>query len=179
MIRIESHNVSPNKLRAFPIYVDHQLHDFVDEALDYGENYMTSIVPRGSTHRLAEAITRTGPVSPAFGHHIGSIMVDPLIAPYAHFVDRGTGVDGPYKTPSIVMRPSRTGRPDRGVHRFFKNGEEPRFRKVVKARPSAKIEHGKNFSGRTYQAMRDWLRIRTGVLANRLAKYFADPSRPM
>lgn len=176
MLTVIATNTSSKRLAQFPTYANLLLHDTVDDALDYGHDYMTSIVPRGTTSRLANSIKRSGPIVAAPGHFIGTVSVDPSIAPHADKVDRGTGVDGPYRQPvTIFGARQRNGR--RHVMRFVKQGEEPRYRTTVKARPSTKIERSKNFSGRTFDAMTDWLRVRTTVLTARLAIYFARPSK--
>lgn len=174
MIQVHAQSPGSQQLIGFTAYAHRLLEETVQEGLELGEHTMTSIVPRGQSNRLASAVGHVGPITAAPGHYFGTVGVDPVIAPHAEKVNRGTGVDGPFRTPSVVLRPSRTGKPGRGVHQFTKLGEPTRYRKTVKAAPSLKIQHGKNFVDRTHNAMVDWARIRTGVLAGQLALYFVE-----
>jgi hypothetical protein len=173
MISVTAH-VDSAKLAGFTPYAHSKLEGVVGEGIEVGERYMTSIVPHGETGRLASAVGTTGPTTIVPGHYVGSVGVNQAIAPHADKVDRGTGIDGAFRIPVSITRPSR-GNPKRpGMMQFQKNGEPIRYRRTVKMRPSLKIQSNKNFSGRTHDAMRDWARIRTGVLAGQLALYFAD-----
>lgn len=176
--------VDIKKLRGFSSHADRLLKGVAKEGLEVGERYMTSVVPHGSG-RLASAVGTSGPTEVAPGHYVGSVGVNSVIAPHAEQVDRGTGIDGPSMMPVTINRPPRTIRPGArgfgqstrmGAMRFQKNGEPVRFRQVVKSHPSVKIQRNRNFSGRTHDAMRDWARIRTGVLAGQLSLYFVDKS---
>lgn len=166
--------VSTEKLVSFVPYAHRKLEDVVAEGIDVGERFMTSIVPRGSSNKLASAVGSSGPRTIEPGHYVGSVGVNRAIAPYADKVDRGTGIDGPFHSPVTVTRPARKNSKHMGAMRFQKNGEPLRFRRTVKMRPSLKIQRGQNFSGRTYDYMRVWATIRTGVLAGQLALHFTD-----
>lgn len=190
MISVTAH-VDTNRLLEFVPFANRELRSLVDDTRKHGELYMSSIVPHGRTNRLAASVV-SSIFSVTDAHHVGQVGVDERIAPYAGDVDRGTGIDGPSASPVIVNRPPRSviggqygsrvgsqgsqahhGRKT-GVMVFTKNGEPPRFRRVVKATPSVKIQRGKNFSGRTQDEVYDFTRIRTGVLSVKLALFFAD-----
>jgi hypothetical protein len=162
----------PADLRGFAAYADRKLVDAVDEGISYGQRRMTELVPKGSSHRLASAVMSEGPTIIAPGHITGRVVVDQEIAPHAGMVDKGTGVDGPFHMPVTITRTARkSSRP--GTMMFQKKGEGAKFRTQVKIHPSSKIEQGKNFSGRTFDSMVQWTRIRVGFLAGQLASYFA------
>lgn len=173
MISVVAEDGVSKRLYALPAFADRLMHDVVQEGIEFGDNYMTSIVPRGASQQLASAVTHTGPITISPGHYVGTVGVDGLIAPYAGEVDKGTGVDGPFHSPVFVQRSARRNPKKLGTMRFEKLGEPARYRHVVKARPSVKIEANKNFSGRTHDAMRDWARIRSGVLSGQIALYLA------
>lgn len=187
--------VNTARLLGFVPYAEGQLRDLAEHSVAFGQDRMTDLVPK-RTHKLASAIfSITRDVTPA--HTIGFVAIDTVAAPYAEYVERGTGVDGPFGKPVTVLRPARTngrngyrterGRRGRsqagearyrpngqtGVMTFQKNGEPRRFRKTVKATSSIKIQRGKGFMHRTERDMRDFTQIQTGVLAVKLALYFS------
>lgn len=170
--------IHPERFYEFGRYADRKMREVTKEGLDVGQRYMTSIVPRGDTNRLASAVASSGPFTIMPGHYVGAVGVHGSIAPHAEHVDRGTGVDGPYHSAVSVHRPPRVVKPGSrrmtGAMRFQKKGEPPRYRRTVKALPSLKIQRGKNFSGRTFDAMRDWARVRTGVLAIELTLFLTE-----
>jgi hypothetical protein len=151
---IHAHINAPSSiaLRAFPEYADQMMEDAVRDITDSGADFMHGIVPRGENHNLAQAIDTIGPVKSNNRIH-GSVLVNPFVAPYADLVDRGTGIDGPFRQGVILTRPSKTKPGKPGVMSFQKNAEDPRARRAVKVSPSLKIQRGKNFSGRTYDHM--------------------------
>lgn len=170
-----AHTIDPNRLAAFVPYANRRLEAAAKDVLEYGESMMKIYAPRGQTQRLQSAIQSTGIQSVTDAHYFGVITVDEAIAPYARFVDQGTGVDGPFKTSVTVLRPSRSGK-GKGAMRFQKKGEPARYRTEVKFMHSPSILAGKNFSGRTYDAMLAFTALATKVLAYELSDYFADPS---
>lgn len=142
--------------------------EFVEDGAEHGATYMRFIVPEGTTGALRDAVEPFGPTIIEPGHYRGGVGVDGSIAPHAKMVDDGTGVQGPFGQPVTVLRPSRSGKPGKGTMRFTKQGEPARYRQQVKVTPSAKIAAGQNYSGRTFDEMRDWARIRTSVITARL-----------
>lgn len=177
--------VNIEKLRTFPVFANARLRDLVDEGRQAGELYMSSVVPHGRTNRLAASVV-SSIYSVTDAHHVGNIGVDQRIAPYALDVDKGTGIDGPLRSPVTIdrfnrgrYRPSSSSRSrgntkHKGVMTFQKEGEPRRFRKTVKFRPSNKIMRGKDFSGRTQNYMVAWTRIHVGVLSRELSLYFSE-----
>lgn len=182
--------VNVEKLRTFAPFANARLRDLVDDGRQAGELYMSSVVPHGRTNRLAASVV-SSIYSVTDAHHVGSIGVDQRIAPYADMVDKGSGIDGPLRSPVTVSRPNRgpgfrqrsgygynfsRNRPTKhkGVMTFQKEGEPRRFRRVVKFRPSSKIMMGKDFSGRTENYMVAWTRIHVGVLSRELSLHFSD-----
>jgi hypothetical protein len=193
MISVTFH-ANTARLLGFVPYAEKQLSDLAEHATAFGQDRMTDLVPK-RTHRLQAAIfSITRDVTPA--HTIGFVGIDMVAAPYADYVDKGTGVDGPFGKPVTVLRPARDNRrgggrrerarPGRsqagdnryttngqtGVMTFQKNGEPRRFRKTVKATPSIKIQRGKGYVARAQRDTRDFTHIQTGVLAVQLAAYF-------
>lgn len=195
MISVTIH-MNTARLLGFTPYAETQLRDLAEHTVAFGQDRMTEMVPK-RTYRLQAAIfSITRDVTPA--HTIGFVGIDTVAAPYAEYVDRGTGVDGPFGKPVTVTRPGRTnrGRPlgstrmltrpgrsqagqprytnngETGVMTFQKNGEARRFRKTVKATSSIKIQRGKGYVARTQRETRDFTQIQTGVLAVKLATYF-------
>lgn len=71
-----------------------------------------------------------------------------------------------------ITRPARKDPNKPGRMMFMKEGEGAKFRTTVKIHPSSKIEAGKNFSGRTYDSMKTFTRVRIVYLAGQLAGYF-------
>lgn len=145
----------------------------VKDIVQFGDLRMTELVPKGKG-RLAASISHSGPTIIAPGHFIGRVFADPEIAPHADLVNRGTGIDGPFHTPVLVLRPSRSGNRT-GVMRFVKNGESGGngiFRAEVKFRPSSKIERGKNFLPKTYSSMVTFTRARIIILGAEIAQHF-------
>lgn len=185
MITIRTSNTNPRYFRTFPAYADARMHELVKDGIEAGDQFMTAIVPRGASQRLASAVTHQGPITVAPGHHIGAVGVNQTIAPYADKVNTGTGIDGPLHSAVTINRPARswTGGTSRGARArngamlFFKNGEEPRFRQSVKFRPSMKIQAGKNFHEKTYMYMRGWCHIRVTATARQLARFLARGER--
>lgn len=182
------------RLLGFAPYAEAQLRDVAEHTVAFGQDRMSDLVPK-RTHTLQSAIfSITRDVTPA--HTVGFVGIDTIAAPYADFVDRGTGVDGPFGKPVTVLRPARSrrrsggprerARPDRsqagehryapngqtGVMTFQKNGESRRYRKTVKATPSLKIQRGKGFVERTQRDTHHFTEIQTGVLSKKLALYF-------
>lgn len=170
-IRTES---TTDKLLGFPAYADRLLRDAVKEGSEFGHTFMTAEVPRGDTERLAASVEHHGPFEIEPGHYTAFVGVNSVIAPYALRVNRGTGVQGPWHLPVTILRMSRKNPSRPGAMKFVKLGEKAIYRRVVKARPSAKIERGKGFVERTQEAMRDWTRIRSGVLTGQFALYYVD-----
>lgn len=126
--------------------------DVANQVLEDGADFMRADVPQkegilaGSI--IVQPVTRTL-FSPGETAHRG-VVGSPL--PRARFVDMGTGVDGPYRDPVSIFRPSRNGnRP--GVMRF-KDDTGWKFRRVVKFIPSTKIKSGTGFVKRTDEYMR-------------------------
>ncbi len=155
------------RLFGLPSKADRMARDFVEDGARHGATFMRFIVPEDSG-ALRAAVEEFGPTVIGTGHYRGGVGVDQSIAPHASMVDDGTGVQGPFGQPVTVLRPSRTGKPGRGTMRFTKQGEPARYRQQVKATPSTKIAAGKDFSGRTFDEMRDWSRIRVSVITARL-----------
>jgi hypothetical protein len=163
---------SPEALRAFPSYAGRVLEDAVGDITESGKDFMRGIVPHGETHTLSQAVSASGP-SVIGDRIIGTVFVDPFAAPHADLVDRGTGVNGPYRQGVILTRPSKTKPNKPGVMSFQKNGEDRRARQAVKIIPSQKMERAKNFSGRTYDHMRDYTAERVELIAaSSLPNYF-------
>jgi hypothetical protein len=123
------------------------------QVLEDGADFMRSIVPHDSDE-LADSIqvlpvTRVlfAPGETAYRGAVGSPLAK------ARFVDMGTGVDGPFKTPVIVTRPSRKGnRP--GVMRFTNDKGKTVFTRKTKFNHSNKIKASKGFVKRTDEFMR-------------------------
>ena len=186
-------NMNTARLLGFAPYAEAQLRDVAEHTVAFGQDRMSELVPK-RTHRLQAAIfSVTRDVTPA--HTIGFVGIDTIAAPYADYVDKGTGVDGPFGKPVTVLRPAKTNRrtnnrerarPGRsqagearytpsghtGVMTFQKNGENRRFRKTVKATPSLRIQRGKGFVARAQRDTHEFAHIQTGVLSLRLAYYF-------
>lgn len=179
--------VNVEKLRTFAPFANARLRDLVDDGRQAGELYMSSVVPHGRTNRLAASVV-SSIYSVTDAHHVGSIGVDQRIAPHADMVDKGTGIDGPLRSPVSVTRANlgrrgqnafrygvrKANTKHKGVMTFQKEGEPRRFRRVVKFRPSSKIMMGKDFSGRTENYMVAWTRIHVGVLSRELSLHFSD-----
>lgn len=161
----------PGKLRGLVTYADRRCYEFVADGSEYGQRRMRELVPR-DRGRLFDAVQTSGPTVISPGHHAGDVHVDPVVAPHARDVDEGTGVDGPFKRPVSISRPSRSGK-GRGAMRFVGSGGEVVFRSAVKVHPSSKIEEGKNFSGKTYDSLVLWSRERAERTTADLAFYFA------
>lgn len=153
------------------MYADRKLVGVVEEGIDFGQRRMTELVPKGRSHRLASAVLSEGPTIIAPGHITGRVVVDQEIAPHAGMVDKGTGVDGPFHMPVTITRKARKSS-RAGTMMFQKKGEGAKFRIAVKIHPSSKIEAGKNFSGKTFDSMVGWTRVRVSVFAGQLASYF-------
>lgn len=164
--------INREKIDGFNDFAERKLRDLVHDGTQFGETTMSVLVPRGRTHRLADAVeSEVSVVSPS--KTIGTVGINQAIAPHARYVDEGTGIDGPFGKPISITRPSRKGnRP--GQMTFQKQGEPRRYRRVVKAEPSNKILAGKNFSGDTYDLMVDWTRFHTSVLAAELTLYWGS-----
>lgn len=171
MLSLTTSEPDHDVFRRYPAHVDRLLHGVVREGTQVGYDTMRELVPSASG-KLRGAVGKTGPTVIDPGHFEGVVVVDPLVAPHAEAVDKGTGVDGPFKTPVSRVGPSQTGRPL--TMQLPPKGGYPIYHRVVKARPSSKIERGKNFSGRTYEVVRDWARLRTGILQGQLALHFVD-----
>ena len=127
---------------------------------------------------LQSAVYGHGPVTIAPSHFYGTVGVDEARAPHASFVDRGTGIDGPFHAPVVVKRPRGLDPSRPGAMRFFKNGEgagKGIYRATVKIHPSSKIERGKHFLRKTYDSMTVWASIRTTEIVADTAGYFARP----
>lgn len=157
--------------RRLGAYIDRQLEEAVRDGLDHGQHRMREIVPRDKG-TLADAVMVDGPHEIGRSHIRGEVFVNPFVAPHARDVDEGTGVDGPLRRPVTITRQSRKGN-RAGAMMFEKNGEGPKFRRTVKIHPSSKIEHGKDFSGRTYRSMVQWTRIRVTTMTAQIAAHIA------
>lgn len=169
--------VDSAKLIRFGEFADRKLRSVVQEGIEFGDKTMTSIVPRGTTSRLASAVGHSGPVAISPGHYVGTVGVNSVVAPYAEKVNVGTGIDGPFKKSVVVTRGDRSGFRGRrgrypGAMRFIGREGTAVFRQEVKFRPSLKIQQGKNFHRKTFIIMRDWTRARVSVLTGEIALFF-------
>jgi hypothetical protein len=177
MISVTGH-ADTQKLLDFAPYAHIEMHNTVDDVIDFGDAFMGNAVPVSSAKLyLAIGSRVSSVVDPQIR---GMVYVDQAIAPHAVFVDKGTGIDGPFHTPVTVTRPpfnpyksTRSGNTRKvGAMQFQKQGEPIRHRKTVKATPSDRIARGKNFSGRTHVAMRAYTRANVGILSKKLALFF-------
>lgn len=152
-----------SRFRGLDTYVNFKLPDVVGDIIQFGDDRMTEMVPKDKG-TLASAVMHEGPFTS--GRQVtGRVFVDPDIAPHGQMVDLGTGVDGPFNRPVSPLRPPPH------VMRFEKRGEGPKYRRRVKFIPSSKIERGKDFSGRTFQAMKTFTRGRLFTLKQELRSY--------
>lgn len=123
------------------------------QVLEDGADFMRSIVPHDSDELAGSIqvlpVTRVlfAPGETSYRGAVGSPLAK------ARYVDQGTGVDGPFKTPVIVTRSSRSGKRP-GAMRFAKEGEGIRYRRKVKFNHSNKIKASKGFVKRTDEFMR-------------------------
>jgi hypothetical protein len=162
-----------SKFKTATFAIEAALGRTVKDVVVYGDLRMTSLVPKGKG-KLAAAVTHSGPTIIAPGHFVGATYVDPELAPHADLVNRGTGVDGPFHTPVTILRPARRGTGP-GRMRFIKNGESGGkgiYRVAVKIHPSSKIERGKNFLPKTFDAMVGFTRARVTILGAEIAHHF-------
>jgi hypothetical protein len=157
-----------DKLHTLSEASDGFLREAVVEGSLYGERRMGEIVPHGQTHKLQDAVEMIPLSIIGPGHYRGGVWVNPAIAPHAGYVNKGTGIDGPFHRPVSITRPSRKNPNKPGYMRFQKEGEPVRFKQVVKYRPSSKIERGKNFSGRTYEDMKRWAFLRAHFIGDQI-----------
>lgn len=123
------------------------------QVLEDGADFMRSIVPHDSDELAGSIqvlpVTRVlfAPGETSYRGAVGSPLAK------ARYVDQGTGVDGPFKTPVIITRESRKGgRP--GMMRFENDRGKLIFTRKTKFNHSAKIKAGKGFVKRTDEYMR-------------------------
>lgn len=152
------------KFRNFPDWADRQMRDAVRDGVGVGHRLMQSLVPQKSGDLLS-AVYQNGPTVVSTSRYKGAVGVDLALAPHAIYVDQGTGIDGPRKSP--VYSSGKT-------MKFF--GERTKtivYRRKVKFVPSPKIESSKNFQRKTYDTMAVWASIRTTEIAAKTAAYFS------
>ena len=123
-----------------------------EQVLEDGADFMRSIVPHDSDE-LAGSI-QVLPVTrvlfaPGETAHRGAVG-SPLAK--ARYVDQGTGVDGPFKEPVIITRPSRKG--NRPGVMVFEVKKKTVFTRKTKFNHSNKIKASKGFVKRTDEFMR-------------------------
>lgn len=123
------------------------------KVLEDGADFMRGAVPH-SSGELAASID-VQPVTTylfalketAARGSVGSSLVR------ARYVNEGTGVDGPFKTPVIVTRPSRRNPNRPGAMMWVEDGAMT-FRRKVKFNHSEKIQKSRGYVGRTDEYMK-------------------------
>lgn len=154
-------------LRGIDTYASRQLGRAASSVIDQGGSKMRQLVPVDKGTLLGAVEDELIQVEP--GTYLGVVGVNSAIAPHAAMVDKGTGIDGPFHR-SVAVKHKRAMM-FQGRRPEDKGGKV--FRTEVKINPSSKIEHGKNFSGRTASYMVERTRIAVAELRVKLAAHIS------